>query len=283
MKNQTLWALLLLIALSSGSVIAQEMEGIATYNYQRKVEMSLDSTQLSQDQQKILMSKLKKQFERIYTLSFLQNKSLYQEEETLDGPSVGTGGMQMVMVTSGGNSILFNDMDAKKYVNQTDMFGKQFLIQDAIVPRKWKLTKESKSIGAYTCFKATYKDTVLADRTIIRSRENAASEEEQEPETEIREVVVWYTPQIPLPLGPENYTGLPGLVLEVNNGNETILCSKIVLNPKNDVVVKAPKGGKKVNQAEYDAIEEKKMQEMNDRFRDSSRDGEGTFRMRIGG
>ena len=45
-------------------------------------------------------------------------------------------------------------------------------------------------------------------------------------------ISAWYTPQIPVSAGPGNYHGLPGLILEVNDGSETVICSKIVINPK---------------------------------------------------
>jgi GLPGLI family protein len=44
-------------------------------------------------------------------------------------------------------------------------------------------------------------------------------------------ITAWYTPEIPVNQGPENYWGLPGLILEINDGKTVILCSKIVLNP----------------------------------------------------
>ena len=48
-------------------------------------------------------------------------------------------------------------------------------------------------------------------------------------------ITAWYSPEIPVSQGPENYWGLPGLILEVNDGKTTILCSKVVLNLKDKV------------------------------------------------
>ena len=77
--------------------------------------------------------------------------------------------------------------------------------------------------------------------------------------------------------------GLPGLILEVNDGNESILCSKIVINPKNDINVEEPKKGKKVNQEEFEAIMEKKMTEMDEQFNSNRRDDGNRMEIRIGG
>lgn len=54
-------------------------------------------------------------------------------------------------------------------------------------------------------------------------------------------MTAWYTPEIPVNQGPENYWGLPGLILEINDGTTTILCSKIVLNAKEKVEIKPSK------------------------------------------
>ena len=88
-------------------------------------------------------------------------------------------------------------------------------------------------------------------------------------------ITAWYTPEIPVNQGPEGYWGLPGLILEVNDGKTTILCSKVVLNPKEKADIKAPAAGKEVSQKEYDEIVIKKMEEM------SEMGGRGGFQMRM--
>jgi GLPGLI family protein len=61
--------------------------------------------------------------------------------------------------------------------------------------------------------------------------------------------------------GPEGYWGLPGLILEVNDGKTVLLCSKVVLNPKVKAEIKAPSKGKVISQKEYDETVMKKMEE----------------------
>ena len=98
-----------------------------------------------------------------------------------------------------------------------------------------------------------------------------------------KEVVVtaWYTPEVPVNQGPENYWGLPGLILEINDGKTVILCSKIVLNPKEKAEIKASTKGKVVTQAEYDEIMIKKMEEFREMNR--GRGGNGGRQIRMGG
>ncbi|MCO4821511.1 MAG: GLPGLI family protein, partial [Flavobacteriaceae bacterium] len=74
----------------------------------------------------------------------------------------------------------------------------------------------------------------------------------------------WYTLQIPLSHGPGEYWGLPGLILEVSAGNTTMLCSKVVMNPKETVVIEAPDKGKEITKSDYKATVQGKMIEMRD-------------------
>ena len=67
---------------------------------------------------------------------------------------------------------------------------------------------------------------------------------------------------------------MPGLILEVNDGDTTILCSSITLNPKDGVKIYEPKKGSKVSQAEYNKIMLKKSKEMSEQFRSKSSDSE---------
>jgi len=89
------------------------------------------------------------------------------------------------------------------------------------------------------------------------------------------EVVAWYTMQIPVNNGPGDFWGLPGLILEINSGRTTILCSKIVMNPTEKKAIKKPTKGDQVTRAEYTEIVTKKMAEMREMYGGRSRGGRG--------
>ena len=262
---------------------AQDFKGIATYKSQRKMDIKLDSTQMNDEMHQQMMAMLKKQFEKEYTLEFNNNESLYKEVESLDKPTGSTSGMQIEIMGSGEGDILYKNLTENRYASQSDVFGKIFLINDTLEQPEWKLEKETKNIGEYTCFKATFKRKVMMSSSMTMSVNS--EEEPKEPEQkEIEQTVTaWYTLQIPVKHGPGNYSGLPGLILEVSDGSETILCSRIIINPKDGVSIEEPKKGKKVNQEEFEAILEKKMKEMDEQFHSGRRDDGHSIEIRIGG
>jgi GLPGLI family protein len=282
---KTLIYITLALALFFTSILsAQDFKGIATYKSQRKMDIQLDSTHMNDDMRNQMLAMLKKQFEREYTLTFNNEASIYKQVEQLDRPSsMSNEGMQVVMVGSGDSDLLYKNIKENRYVNQNELFSKLFLIKDQLDIPEWVLEKETKNIGEYTCLKATYKRTVMMNTSMSVSVNGDGDEEEPEEEEVEQTITAWYTLQIPVSHGPGNYSGLPGLILEVSDGSETILCSKIVLNPKEGVSIKEPNKGKVVNQTDYDAIMEKKMDEMNERMNSNRRNDGNSIEIRIGG
>ncbi|WP_418509154.1 GLPGLI family protein [Corallibacter sp.] len=263
-------------------VSAQEFTGVATYKSKRKVDIKLDSTQVNSEMHQKMMDMLKKQFEKTYILTFNKEESVYKEEESLGAPQ--PGGMEVVMINTGGADVLYKNTKEKRYTNQNDVFGKIFLIKDQLENVEWELGKETKNIGEYTCYKATFtrqEPKVVGGISVNGDKD---LDEEKEPEMETVTITAWYTPQIPVNNGPGNYYGLPGLILEVNDGSETVICSKIVINPKNDVEISEPKKGKKVTKEEFDSIMEKKLEEMKEQYSPKRGKGNGQqIEIRIGG
>ena len=112
---------------------------------------------------------------------------------------------------------------------------------------------------------------------------NAGAKEKDKPiEEETTEKVIttaWYTLDIPINNGPENYWGLPGLILEINDGTQTIVCTEIIFNPSKKVEIKEPTKGKVVNRKKISEIQMKKSKEMLERFK--SREGVNINGMQI--
>jgi len=272
------------VVLGISGLNAQNFQGEATYKTKRKVDLKIDSTNTSMtpEMQKQMNEMLKKQFERTYILTFNKEESIYKEDVELEAPGSGVtmNGISIKAFGGGGSDVLYKNTKEGSFINQNEVFGKIFLIKDQLEPRDWQLASDSKNIGEYTCYKATYTEEIEVRVSAFGSVDKDA---EPETRTEIRTVTAWYTPQIPINNGPQQYQGLPGLILELNDGDLQIVCSRIVLNPEDQITIKPPKQGKEVNQQEFDEIMKKKMKEMEERYRPTGRESGETIQIRIGG
>ena len=269
----------ILSSLITGSMFAQDFSGRATYKTHRKSSFELDSTTMAANPgiQEQMEAQMRKMFQKTFILDFTKSESMYKEEQELDAPKVPSsngGVMVMVMGGDGSSDILYKNILEKRMANKTELMGKVFLIKDNLVTYDWKLTGETKNIGNYTCYKAVFeKEEESIEINMIDG------DVKEEKVLKKRTLVAWYTPDIPISNGPRDYGGLPGLILEVNDGDLTIVCSEIVLNPKEVKEIKEPVKGKIVARKKFEDITKEKTKEMMDRFR--SRDGKG-LEIRIG-
>ncbi|PNQ73928.1 GLPGLI family protein [Hanstruepera neustonica] len=262
----------------------QDFQGKAYY--QTKTTMDLDNWgrgQMSEQQKKQIMERMKSFLEKQYILTFTQSESIYKEDEKLEAPGAGGRGFGMMSSFTGGAQ--YKNVKEKQQLQEQEFFGKQFLIKDSLPDLVWEMGTETKQIGQYTCFKATaVKKVDEFDWSSMRRRDRDKEEGEKKkdstetadaksdnPMDEIevpKEIVVtaWYTPQIPVNNGPGEYWGLPGLILEINADRTTMLCTKIVLNPDEKDDIKKPSKGKEVTRKEYNDIFKQKMEEMREMY-----------------
>ena len=256
----------------TGAMFAQDFSGRATYKTHRKSSFELDSTFMAGNPkiQEQIEARMRKMSQKTFTLDFTKSESMYKEEQELDAPKVPSSNGVMIMVQgSGSNNVLYKNISENRMADKKELLGKVFLIKDNLVAYDWKLTGETKNIGIYTCYKAVYE--IEAESIEINMVGGEAKEEKV---IKKRTIVAWYTPDVPISNGPSNYGGLPGLILEVNDGELTIVCSEIVLNPKEVKEIKEPIKGKIVTRKKFGNIAKEKTKEMMDRYR--SRDGKST-------
>ena len=240
----------LLITFVTAVAAAQDFRGIAVYETKVVFKFQRDN-KFEAEQDELIRKAMEKKF----TLKFNGFQSLYEEEEQLAQPS--SGGMIFTVNSGTLDGPFFKDIKEKQYSIATDIYDKDFLIVDSLKQFSWEMTGETKKIGDYTCYRATCvrKAKPGHEEKAINLTGGAPKEGEI--------ISVWYTPDIPVSHGPGEYWGLPGLILEVNDGPSTLLCTKLILNPDKKFEVRAPKRGQKVTRAEYDAIKLKKDNERN--------------------
>ncbi|MFT4610680.1 MAG: GLPGLI family protein [Glaciecola sp.] len=271
------------IFLLLAKVNAQEFKGEATFKSKRQIDVKLDSTQMNIGMQEQVMAMLKKQFEKTHILTFNKEASIYKEEESLGAPN--PQGMQMVIVGTEGSDVLYKNLKERRNTNMTETFSKLFLVKSDLVEHEWTLEPDTKNIGEYTCFKATLTKEVedVESGFTVKSEHDSDKKENLEKKMKTITITAWYTPQIPVSNGPAGYHGLPGLILETNDGSQTIMCSKLVMNPEKSSEIIEPTKGKGVTQKEFDVIMKKKMKEMEERFSTNGRGDGEHIEIRIGG
>ncbi|MCC1485315.1 GLPGLI family protein [Winogradskyella immobilis] len=148
----------------------------------------------------------------------------------------------------GGDGVYYTNKNESYDLHQRERNGIQFLIKKETNPYKWKITKEHKIISGYKCYKAT----------AIHKGYNPMRQKEF-----VQYITAWFAPEISIPYGPVDYYGLPGLVLEAQNGGVYFIANKIELNSKNKI--SKPTKGKLIS---YKEFEEMLLKEFKDRFGD---------------
>ena len=189
-------------------------------------------------------------------LRFGGSTSLYENFEAEPGAgdaewTGSEGGATIKMIIQRPENQIYKDLTGKRKVEMREFMGKRFLIADQLQTYQWKITGEQQMILDYPCIKAVHTDTA-------------------------RTVVVWFTPQIPVSTGPDDYGQLPGMILavDVDNGERTVTATSIILGEEQGEFLVEPTKGKKVTQAEFDEIEAEKRREMEE-------SGEGGIMIRI--
>lgn len=271
MKNFTFT---LLFILSLTSTFAQEFQGKAYYISKTKMDSNFGKNIPPERKQRI-MERMKSNMEKNYELDFNSSYSSFYEEERLDN-SQGSGRFNFMSFMSPFQGILHKEFATKTFTNRVELFGKIFLIIDSLPDSKWALTGESKQIGSYTAYKATMSREVPQEVFQFGRQ----SFQDNKPKMKTVNIIAWFTPQIPVSTGPHKYGGLPGLILEVSNDNTTVLCTKVVINPKEKMKIKAPKKGTVVNMKEYSKIRTEKIVEMREMYRKNRGQGQRGFRPR---
>lgn len=270
MKKLILKAFIGLLSLTTPSLLAQDFTGKAYYVSKKNMKgaIKLEGMGMNDQRMKEIEEQMKKAFEKNFILSFNKTESVFEEEQKLDAPNTTSSGVQMRIANSNDNK-LYKNLKSKVSRSEEDSFGKDFLITDKLIDYNWKLEEKTKKIGDYNCYKAT---TIIPVSEEDKKRyeefkgrgKNAKTQFITLDEPKEKIISVWYTLEIPVSHGPNDFWGLPGLILEANFDKTSVLCTKVILNPKEKVVIKAPTKGKKISKEEYEKIMLKQIEMMSD-------------------
>jgi len=223
MKNYIVLSLAIACTLS---LQAQTKEG--TIVYERKIDMHRTITDES------VKAMIPQYQTGEFTLVFKDSIAAYKavpKDEAPD-PFDGGGGGNRVMIRMGGpgdDGVTFKNFSSGKQLQENTLEDKKYIVADSIKTPAWKLADETKTILNHVCKKATM------------TTERGTS------------IVAWYAEDMPVPAGPDRFSGLPGVVLlaDADNGRMTFTATQI--QPNADAKeLKQPTGGKLITRADFE-------------------------------
>ena len=252
--------IILTLIINAEQLSAQDFQGKAFYFSKSKMNLGRWGARMSEAQKKQVKNRLKNRLEKTYILDFNSTESLFVEEEKVDAISGATDSWG----SNFSRGKQYKNILENKLVQAQEFYGKRFLVVDKLQTINWEMGKEVKQIGDYTCFKATaiVPEKELSWYNFSWSQLRSNTPNNKEPDIKLTQIEAWYTLQIPLKQGPAEYWGLPGLILEVSAGKTTMLCSQVIINPKDKIEIKTPDKGKEITKLDYSNTIQSKMLEM---------------------
>jgi GLPGLI family protein len=103
----------------------------------------------------------------------------------------------------------FEDRELNMRQDIVEMPDRVYRVEDKIPVYRWKILSDIKQVQGYLCMSAETFDSVRSHR-----------------------IVAWFSTEIPVPIGPERYGGLPGVILEleIQNGACVITANSVKLD-----------------------------------------------------
>lgn len=233
--------IVILLIISSG-LSGQPITGTVTY--QQISKLDFDTVFDEQGMNAITeyfggeVPESKKQQKRLF---FTETASLFENDPRGEATDVRIQNVQMRMDMMRPPrpklEKVYFDFTKEQKIEQVEFMTRHFRIVDEINKPAWKLTDKSTKILDYTCMGAE-----------LKKGEDV--------------FVAYFTPEIPISLGPDEFVGLPGLVLAVEKNGETVyLATSVSLDALEEDAVAEPQDGQKVTQDEFDEIVKEKVME----------------------
>jgi GLPGLI family protein len=124
-----------------------------------------------------------------------------------------------------------NNLKDQTYLKYMDQMGKTYIVRDSLNAPKWRVMNEIRDILGHMCMKAVSEDSIKGQK-----------------------VTAWFASDIPVPIGPEDQFGLPGLILayDINDGMLIVEAEKITFGEPEEIITQPKKmKGKEVSGAKY--------------------------------
>ncbi|WP_424121284.1 GLPGLI family protein [Robiginitalea sp.] len=160
------------------------------------------------------------------TSIFAPVKSALWEEEEI-GPKIA--------IILAGSITYYSRLDSCAQILAREVEDKYILADNPIKDVEWNLENETKQIGDFTAYKASYEKEIPVGKITITA---------------------WYSPEIPVGLGPTDYVcGLPGLILELHDTMISYYAESITVNQNEDFTIHWPNSQNVLTTEEYQRMQ----------------------------
>jgi len=250
------FAIASMLIIATGDLAAQGFEGGAvTYQQTTKYDFeTVFAPYMDNPKTKEWIASLPKESKRAKVLYFTEENALYEEDPTAKEALSRElqGALARAEYFRPPNPELkrvYYDFGKNGKVEQIAFMTRDFLVESEIEGKAWKFTNKKIKVLDYVCMGAELKKGDAA-------------------------ITAWFTPEIPVSAGPDEFFGLPGLILVIEvNGETAFIATSIDLTPPEEGVLSRPDEGKKVTQEEFDKIVEQKMKEFKETAGDKRKRG----------
>ena len=116
----------------------------------------------------------------------------------------------------------FEDRELGTCQDIVELPDRVYRVEDHIPAYHWKILSDIKEVQGYLCMSAETYDSVRNHR-----------------------IVAWFSTEIPVPIGPERYGGLPGAILELDIQNGSCLIAARAIRTDTLIPVNQPVRSKK--------------------------------------
>lgn len=200
---------------------------VATFGYSQSKNIYVEYGLLIQNEPELFKTNplLRSSFENAmrdshkmtFELIVTKNGSKFFDKKKLETDS-NLGANRFVRAFAGYHGDIYELKD--KIVSQNALLGEN-IYTESDLKSNWVLTNETKLIDNYLCYKATNINKVTNDT-----------------KTFLHPVTAWYCPQIPYRYGPNGYSNLPGLIIELQVRNVVYGAKVIKLDSELDFDLK---------------------------------------------
>lgn len=229
MKTKIILAITFLICELSISQISKHDSGIAYYKKTLIIE-NLEKSAI-QDFFKTITDALDKVE---FVLKFNSKESTFEIDEIVES-SISNKATSM----GGGRGLYYLNLNEDVRIHAKKAYGKLYLVKDILKMDSWKLTKEKKIINGYECHKALLKKDILSFKNV----------------KEKKTIEAWYTVDLRYKYGPLGYGNLPGLIIELKEGNAIYTLDRINLQPYDKILqIDRPTKGELITGIGLDSI-----------------------------